>query len=592
RAEPALDDEDLSASEQKRIFSHPQVRLIAITVLLTVLVKQFVDYEYQTLSREFYPDVDELGGFLGLVDAATQWLPIVVLAALRPILRRYGAGVAVIIFPAAMILATGALAISMTLAVAVVARTGERMFRYSAERTGREILYVPVPDDIKLKAKAYIDVAVEKGIGKALSGGLLAILALLLGSMSVRGRLVIVAMFGLGLAILLLITYLGARKQYVATLARSFESRFASLQGTYVSLAEAGALDLARQALHRPEPLRVHFALDLLEDAHRGEIEALAEDLHELLDHARAEIRAEALGVLARAPSAVDEDRVRPLLRDADATVRREAVRVLAARSPDEPEAIMARMLDAEDPRVRVATLDCLAHDVEAEEAEPVATRHFDRLLAADETDDRSHTLELAATAGLVPHHAKVVEVLRRLVDHPDPEVATRAVLSAGRTGREELVRDLIEALRPPHTRRAAREALAARGEEVLGPLITTLNDPEEDLWIRRGIATVLGDIRSPATVDALIGSYLLPETEQALDDRTLAALQRLRANDGDLPFPEDRIHDAIEREVEATRRYARAAAAVSRLEPTRPARLLLRALRDAQADRQESVFR
>ena len=91
-----------------------------------------------------------------------------------------------------MILATGALAAAVwlstaALAVAVGARTTEKTFRYSAERTGREILYVPVPEDIKLKAKSYIDVAVEKGLGKALSGVLIAIPSLALAGLSITG---------------------------------------------------------------------------------------------------------------------------------------------------------------------------------------------------------------------------------------------------------------------------------------------------------------------------------------------------------------------------------------------------------------------
>ena len=545
--EPA-DEEGLSSGQFRRIFSNRQVQLIAVSVLLTVLVKQFIDYEYKTLTREVFQDLDRVSGFLGLVDAATQWLPIVVLIALRPILRRWGAGVAVLIFPVAMMFATGGLALALTLPMAVAARTGEKMFRYSAERTGREILYVPVPNEIKLKAKAYIDVAIEKGFGKAFSGLLILVLVLMMGSMPILRRLEIVALVGLGLAVLLLIAFLKVRGEYVRTLARSIEGRFASLQGTYVSITGPTTQGLVREAMTADEPLRVAFALDLVDTADPSDLATMSGELHALLSHESVEIRRRVLGLLTRIPNSIDGGQVRQSLYDDDARVREAAVKALAEASDGSPEALLAELLEEEDPRVRSATLACLAHDLPPERAEPIVRPFYERRRAQSDTDHPEERIELALAAGLMHSDPGVVGLLESLISEKDPALASAALESAGQLRRPELVTPMIRALRSAYTRGAARSALESQGEVVLETLTRELNDQAADQRVRRSIPSVLAAIPTKATVDALIRSYLLPETDQVLDNRTLKALNKLRARGTDLIFDRDLVMGALER--------------------------------------------
>ncbi|WP_419948626.1 HEAT repeat domain-containing protein [Candidatus Palauibacter sp.] len=596
---PHAEDPDLESGDLRRMAADPQVRLIAATVLLTIVVKQFIDYQYNTLTREVFTDVSAIAGFLGLVDALTQWMPILVLLALRPILRRWGAAVTVVIFPAAVMLATGGLAAAVwlstaALAVATVARTTEKVFRYSAERTGREILYVPVPEDIKLKAKSYIDVAIEKGLGKALSGVLIAIPSLALASVSLTARLVVLGVFGLVCAAALLFAFLKVRREYVTSLARSFEGRFASLRGTFVSMADVGALDLAREALVDERPLKVAFAFDLIAGADPEDIAALSPELYRLLEHESPELRARALKALGRGLSLDDEHAVRARLGDESARVREAAVRVLAFRAGASPRDVLLPLLEAEASATRTAALACLSNDFRSRRAERIATPRFEDLLARRSGAglDAAGAFELAVAAGLVPTHPAVEDVVRELVAHPDDAVAAAAARSAARLPQPGLVEVAIAALASPRTRAAAREGLATRGEDVVAPLLRALSDPAADPWVRRGVASVLGEIATPATVDALITSYLLPETEQALDDQALVSLHRLRTTHDYLSFPADRVLEAVEREVRASARYADAARTLGVREPSMPLALLLRALDEARRDRRASVFR
>ena len=593
------EDPELERSDLRRMAAHPQVRLIAATVLLTIVVKQFIDYQYNTLTREVFTDLGAIAGFLAFVDVLTQWLPIVVLLALRPVLRRWGAAVAVIIFPVAVILATGALAAAVwlsaaALAVAVGARTTEKTFRYSAERTGREILYVPVPEDIKLKAKSYIDVAVEKGLGKALSGVLIMIPSLALAGLSIMGRLIILGFVGVALAGVLLLAFLRVRKSYVTSLAQSFEGRFASLRGTFVSMEDVGALALARDALGDERPLKVAFAFDVLRGATPEDIEALSPELYRLLEHENPGLRARALRSLARAPGLSNEEAVRARLEDPDAAVRRAAARLLALKAAPRARDVLIPLLDSESMNARSAALDCLFSDFGTARAERIATPRFEHLLREHERGvlEGPGARELAMAAGLVPGHPEVEPILLELISDSRDGVAAAAVRSASRLPQPALVQAAIASLATPRTRSAARDGLAGRGEEIVEPLLAALSDPAGDPWVRRGVASVLGEIATPATIDALITSYLLPETEQALDDQALVSLHRLRTGHDHLTFPVERVLEAVRREVQASGRYARAATALEGLSVSMPRTLLLRALDEARRDRRASVFR
>jgi AAA family ATP:ADP antiporter len=590
RTRGAPEDGELSAGEFRRIFSNRQVQLIAATVLLTILVKQVIDYEYATITKEVFEERDRVSSFFGIVDVATQWLPIVVLIALRPILRRWGMGVAVLIFPIAILVATGSLAVAFGLWAAVGARQGERMFRYSAERASREILYVPVPDEIKLKAKAYIDVAVEKGLGKALSGVLLFLLLLVMGYRQITW-------VGLALAVLLLVGFIRVRGEYVRTLAKSIEGRFASLRGTYVSITGGSTIELIREAMTDADPLKVAFALDLVEPADPEDLAGLSTELHALLNHESAQIRARVLGLLTRIPDAVDHDAVRARLLDDDQRVREAAVKTLAEASRGSREGLIRELLDQEDPRVRAATLTCLAHDLPPERAESIVQPFYERRRAeAAATPSGNHAekrLELAVAAGLMRSEPGVADLLRTLISDPDPAVASAALESAGQLARPELTPALIGAVGSAYTRASARVALEAQGEAVLEALTSELNDQTADPRVRRNIPSVLATIPTQATVEALIHSYLLPETDQVLDNRTLKALNKLRARDADLDFDLNRVRVALEREIDAAEKYVVALAVTERLDVERDSvRLLVRALREAQSERRESIFR
>jgi AAA family ATP:ADP antiporter len=572
----------VSGGELRDLFRNPHVRLIASLVLTTVVVKQLVDYQFNTLTEQTFVERDAISAFQGKFKAATDWLPVVVLAALQPALRRFGIAAAVLLLPVAMFFANVGLLLFWGVWAAALAKVGENTVRYSAERTGREILYVPIAEDVKLRAKAYIDVALEKGVGKVASGLLIPFLLLF---MDYRWT----PLVGLGLSVVWLTLALRARKQYVRTLAQSIEGRYASLRGALASLLDATTMPVVREALVNGDPRRVSFALDLIAQAPATEMRALAPELRTVLNHDSADLRKRALSLLERAPAPEDWAAMRDRLEDPVESVREAAVRALFARRAD-PGALVEQLLASPEPVVRTAVLSCIARGELGGDALPVARRIYAKRLDALTSSDVETRCELALAAAALGARDGPARLEPFLADQ-DPRVVSTALRGAALLEDPRLYPRLVQGLATPGTREAARDALAGLGAGVVPFLGERLMDPREDPAVRRALPSVLAHIPSQKTVEALIQIFLAPETDQVLDYRTMKALSTLRARNPALQFDARLLERPIAREAAAAARYADARTALPESADGVSA-LLRAALLESWRERRETTFR
>jgi ATP:ADP antiporter, AAA family len=574
----------------RAVFADRQVQLIMALVLVTILVKQLVDYQFNTITKEVFIDRDAISAFQGKVSAATQWLPIVVLAALRNPLKRWGVGAVVLILPVAMFLTNVGLLLFWGLWAAVSARVLESSLRYSAERTGREILYVPVRDEIKLRAKAYIDVAVEKGVGKVISA---LVIFVLLTMIEYR----YVALIGVALSLAWIVMALAVRREYVRSLAAAVKHRVASLHGTFASLADANTSPLVRDAL-AGDDRQVGFALELIGQAQPEDALSFAPELRRLLGHSRADIRRRALDLLTRVPEAVDPDTISPLILDPEAEVREAAVRAMVASDSDPQRSRLRALLSSPERAARVAALTCLARGeltlpgdelVTGPALVQVSDPGGPVWQASDAAEVRAERV-LAAAAFRPPEAATIV---RFGLQDEDASVALAAVHSAGLLADPALHQPLVAALGRRSLRSAARESLAAQREAVVPLLADGLLDAARSRIVRRQIPSVLARIPSPATIEVLTRSVLSSETDQILDHRAIKALSKIRARRPDLEFATEHTDRLLSHLLDAAARYVRARNAQQRRGVDTPrARLLHQALGEAWAERREEVFR
>jgi Cyclic nucleotide-binding domain len=390
------------------------VRLIAASVLVTTLVAQLVDYQFNAYSAAAFERREAISEFQGKFNALTQWISIAAAAALQPLLARWGVGAALSMLPGAMLLANVAAGLWTGLAAAAVAKATDKTLRVSSDRTGREILFIAVPDRIKVRAKPIIDVALDSGGGKAMAAGLIFLLMRVIP----LGALAWVAA---ALALTSLLLSRALRREYVRALARSVRTHETSLQGLAASLGDADTLAEVRRVLGGPDAREAEFALDLLAQASVDDVHALAPDLRALSASPSARVRAGALGALARSPADIDVAAVRSALGDPDVAVRAAAANALRIAAPDDPAAAAARRnggaLGAPfDPSAAIAALasrrtrEAASAALVAQGAGVIPT--LDAALRAEGTDWRSR-LTIPDVLAQFPHAESAGALLR-----------------------------------------------------------------------------------------------------------------------------------------------------------------------------------
>jgi len=133
-----------------------------------------------------------------------------------------------------------------------------------------------------------------------------------------------------------------------------------------------------------------------------------------------------------------------------------------------------------------------------------------------------------------------------------DPGRARRALLESGPIDRA-IAPHVIPLLAWEPVADAALQALRPAALQIVGQLVDSLLDPEEDFAIRRRIPRLLSDCPSPVAVEGLLQGLLDRRFEVRF--RCGRALLRLYDAHGMLPLESDRIYLTVIREVAVDRR-------------------------------------
>jgi len=145
------------------------VGLIAVSVMVTA----FVDYQFKTVTFASMSGTAELTSFLGRFYALVSLLSLFIqLLLTNRLLRWLGAVGAMLILPALLTLGSAAMLAGPALAAGLLLRGSDLALKHSLDKTGRELLYLPVPQALKQRTKVAIDLIVDRW-GRGLAGLLL-----------------------------------------------------------------------------------------------------------------------------------------------------------------------------------------------------------------------------------------------------------------------------------------------------------------------------------------------------------------------------------------------------------------------------------
>ncbi|MFH1570527.1 MAG: HEAT repeat domain-containing protein [Gemmatimonadota bacterium] len=565
------------------------LQLLGGMAAMAAVVAAIIDVQFNQIVDHILPDKDAKTAFFGQFFALLSAFAFVFQVVVTPrVLRSLGVIPALVFLPVTMAIGSVGVLFLPGLAAAVLAKLGDGGFRHSIHKSATELLYLPVPPEVKKRTKVLLDTTVDNvatGLGAAI-----VLVALSVAGLSYRH----LSYLSLTLVALWLGLIVRSRRAYVDAFRRAIERRQIDLSEYTVDIAEAATLESLINALESRRAGPAVYALEMLAHVRAARLVA---PVTGLLDHAVPEVRWRALQVLANQASDLPLARAEAMQEDAELQVRVEALHLLCTHAPGDRLQRLRRALASGDLRHRTAATGFIAeYGTEAEQ--DLIDEAFVRHLFADAGRDggleraaeRVHAARLIGTLYEPVGRPYLQEALHRLMADPEPEVVRQTISSLGQLRRPEFQPWLLERLDEWHYRRVARAALAAYGPTVLPLLKVRISDESMSPLSRGRAARVVADIRSQESVKVLLDCLdsIGPQVQYAV----IKSLSKLRGTAPELTFDPRRVTAALRRAAAADRHLLEVLALLESGAEPPPVRLLVRALREKQAECLERIFR
>jgi AAA family ATP:ADP antiporter len=475
--------------------------LITVLMLVTVMVGQLVGWQFYWFVELRTQGLDErttvISQFfvlMGIVGFLFQ------LIFTQRIHRALGVGVAMRVLPTTVGLMQVAVVVALAISPAAVfplvwvLMLGEGSLRHSVDQATRELLFLPVPSELRIRAKAYIDVFVQR-FAKGLAA--LLILPVTFGWLAgVEGEYVS-WLTAIVLVLWLLLTG-RVRKEYVREYRSGLKSGIIQPDAT-IDPTDLMTITTLVQALGSSDPRQVLHSLELLSAHDQGN---LVPPL--LLHHADSRVRKKTLKILADTGREDAVELVKEAITDENAEVRSGAMQTLAKLSGEKSSSLMRERLDDPDPELRATAVASLlvAHDWHSAS---LANEALGKMVADPDPVVRG---EAARALGQVT--APVAEaVMLQLLYDSELTVVRKAIHSIktrlDRDGPNPIyVPTLVSLMGNRRLKHEAREALVATGEGAVQPLRHFMESDDEQIWVRRAVPKTLALLGVQSATDAL----------------------------------------------------------------------------------------
>ena len=491
------------------VFQHPYLRRLLLLVALTHIAVTTADLLFKTAVASLVDPAD-LPSFLATVYAVLNGVSLVVqLLVASWALRRYGVSRALWALP--VLLAVGAVGFATTAALAPILflKLTEGSLRHSLHRTGIELLYLPLPAQLRERHKVNIEAVGGRG-GQAVAAlAMLGALALGLDLPSLALILIVfIALLMFGVALI--------KHGYV----NMFRERLRD--GTIETRAEMPALDLHSlealiAGLSSQENAVVLSALELLEASGRA---GLVPPL--ILYHPSPAVVIRALDVMNTGNRRDFVPLARRLLEARDEEVRTAALRALTAVAGPQQHAILRKALS--DPSAPVRATALVGLIVSRGDAEQFA----DEVRAVLDAPDREARVALARAIRRSPGPA-FGDIVRQLAAVDEPEVQAEAAGIAAAAPHESFLPLLLPMLASRVARPEARAAMIAIGRPALAALEQAMGDPSVPRRLRVHLPRTVSKFGSVAAAGVL-SRRLEGERDEVVAHQILRGLGRLVA--------------------------------------------------------------
>jgi AAA family ATP:ADP antiporter len=553
-------------SALKTVMRSKHLTYVAGVVGVGVIVANFVDYQFSAIASEVITEEDKLTAFFGfwLSNLSLVSLCVQLLLTSR-ILKAFGIMVSLFFLPIGIFI--GALGILIQPAVwsAVLIKVSDGGFKHSINKSGLELLSLPIPSNVKNRAKAFIDVFVDSAATGC--GGVLLILCMSYLGVAVQYiSLIIIGFIGLWVYLITRV-----RREYVHSFRQALEKRSINLDDQRVNIRDASVVESLTHVLEGKNERQALYALQVIENVKN---EIFIPHLKSLLHAPSSEIRVQVLRILNGYEDINVSTEVHQFVQDEDFEVRVEAMCYTMRHDPDGRQNVIERLNDS-DQMIRTAAFLCVAREYKEDKAfraEVDAKKLFhsfvDQCYQMDLEGQELDFLKMniARVIGIVKT-PELYPVLNTLLHDDSPKVIRAAIQSAGSTQDPLFVSTLVQHLNTNLVRLQARDALVEYGERIVDTLETSIEDLSQEKRIRIGVIRVLSFIGSQRSVNVLVKH--LGHSDLQLRYEIVKALNKLKGRFPNLKLDKQLLQSRILDEIRQYYRIVRLLHRLSRSDRT-----------------------
>ena len=532
------------------ILTSRHLLLITGIIGISVVTTTMIDYQFKTIASGVYLTDSSLTTFMGRFYGRVSFVALFFQLFLSSkFISRGGVGGAVALLPGMLLLGSVGLFIWPVLAAAVLLRGADQSLKHSVDRTGRELLFLPVGMKLKKRTKVFIDLFVDNG-AQGLAGGLL-LLFTLGWSLSVQYLSLVV----IGLLICWIILVVWVRRTYINEFRQNLEEQVSETDQRehkqYAELSPAEMIDNLQSRDHTTV-LQSLKALEQNYDLRDISIQTLKR----LLGHPNPSVRQRTLHLFRTRGISGHMQEVARLLDDPSAAVRLEAARYLyhfygADSYEGDWLSLLEQGLHHRDVRIRATTLGVIVRDGGEQERALITDELLER--ACQYRGEDAEELRIAAARGAsVGYSESRASILKELLEDESQEVVVQAVISAGYSGDRRFVPLLLDRIKDKRYKRTVQKSLARYGRRILGTLFDYVTDEQEPLTKQLQIPYVLYLNQNQEALEVL--QLALEESSIPVRHQVIKALNKIRRKIVNPVFNKEKLRVNVYREA---RRYA-----------------------------------
>ncbi len=566
-------------SSLKKVATSRYQLIIAAIVGISMVTTTFTDYQFKAFSFEAFPEKEHLTSFFGTFYAGVSLASLgIQFFFASGIIKRSGILGAILARPVGMMIGAVLMVIEPVLASVIILNGFDGASRYSIDKNGRELLFLPLSQTTKERTKVFIDIFTDRfsrGVAGLLLLGFILILDWPAQSLTYAILLLLAIWVVLGIK---------AREAYVEQFRNAIQKQLINPISTTLNLNEASTSKIICSALHTENVGQLLHTLFLLENTN---VDTVADELSQLLDHPNSQIKLQALRLLQQVDSVNLIDDVQQLLSDPDPEVRLETIYYLCQHSSEDPSKVIRSYLEHDDIKLRSAALGCASKHVGKSVSKLIEPDYFEKLMSNDGKDAIVIKAQLADALGYIEDDKLARKYLIQLLNDEHSSVVRKAISSIKRQQFDQLIPNLIAKLETPTYRINATKALAAYGTDHLILYKDRFFDPQVALRVRKSIPDIFSYSQSQYAVDHL--QEMLDINRPALRYHVLKALNKLNKKQPNLHVNEKKIRSFIKQESRTFFELLE----IRLLQPKElPNQLLIKALREKMEEVVERIFR